>query len=323
MLSDEKLADLFTEIHRQLTEGRAPWLRGWSAGGPRSLATGRPYRGLNALILDAVAMTYDTDAPNVWATFRQVKARGGHVRKGEHGTRVVFWKVKERAATGADDAATSADDDSTTDDAAITGQRARRSALMRLFTVFHVSQCEGLTLPPRFTRPRDSITVGEAVLSVIAGYENGPTLTHRDSDSASYSVMTDVVAMPLVAQFDSEAAYAETLFHEFAHSTGHVSRLNRFDRTGTPDTPGEAYAREELVAEIGAALIARHAGISCDVKRNAAYLLGWASVIKNDPRCLLRAAGEAQRAADRVTGSTEQADDGDDDIDADTEDVPA
>jgi antirestriction protein ArdC len=219
----------------------------------------------------------------LWVTYRQAQELGGQVRKGEKGTTAVFWKLLnvEDRATGED----------------------KTVPLLRTFSVFHVSQVDGLTLPAKWLAEREPVVVSDAVRSVVAGFVNGPQVVHTASASAFYSPRTDTVTLPELSQFLSPEGYAETLFHELVHSTGHVSRLGRFAEQDAPAHFGSpVYAKEELVAEVGAWLLAAHAGVELEEKQAGSYLAGWLSALQGDPAMLVWAAQRAQKAADLVLG---------------------
>ena len=103
-----------------------------------------------------------------------------------------------------------------------------------------------------------------------------------------------------MAQFSATAEYYSTAFHELTHSTGHVSRLNRLERTAFFGT--EAYSKEELVAEIGASALVNHAGLetSYSLRNNVAYNQNWLSVLKNDKRFIVSATSKAEKAVELI-----------------------
>lgn len=268
----------------RLEAGVAPWTRPWTTAGflPTSLATGRPYRGINTLLLSAVAEGAGYTSP-VWATFKQIQANGGQVRKGESATPIVFWKILRK------------EDE-------VDGKAVKTSIpLLRYFNVFNVEQADGITLPPRFTKDAEPVAVDEAVEQVIDGYVDGPSLSHVAQERAYYRPSEDAIVLPTREQFADGAGYASTLFHEFAHSTGHPNRCNRFSATKAAGAFGcETYAEEELVAEMGAALLAGHVGVDIQLDNSAAYVASWLSALKDDRSLVIKAAQKAQKAVDRI-----------------------
>jgi antirestriction protein ArdC len=281
-------ADIEAQITQQvidrLKDGVAPWRKPWSTAGwmPTSVATGKPYRGINSLILALVAEDKGYTSP-LWLTFNQAKALGGRVKKGEKSTMVAFWKVLERT----DDA----DGDTVV----------RKVPMLRYYMVFNVEQCEDLTLPARFTVKREPMEPEAGVAAVIAGYTDAPTIRHAAQDRAFYVPATDTVTLPLREQFDSAAGYAGTVFHELVHSTGHPKRLNRFDSHAAAGPFGcNSYAKEELVAEMGSALLGAIVGIDVDLDQSASYVASWLKALENDRGLIIKAAQAAQKAVDRI-----------------------
>jgi antirestriction protein ArdC len=281
-----------TEIETKVTEaivaslesGVAPWTKPWvSAAGdlPLSLSTGRPYRGGNMMILALLKQMGGYESP-FWGTFRQINGFGGRVRKGEEATPVVFWKMIEK-------------------------EDGDKLPLLRYYNVFNLDQTEGVELPPRASKLIESdlppVEVPAAVESVLAAYVGGPAIVHERGDSATYSPAQDRIRLPELDQFARPEDYAGTLFHELVHSTGHPDRLSRIT-AGSTQFGCELYAEEELVAEIGAQMLAATAGISLEIERSAAYVENWLGVLKGDRGLILKAAQRAQKAVDRIMGTT-------------------
>lgn len=271
-----------------LEQGVAPWRKPWTAGAfdmPTSVATGKAYRGINWLILESKRMEKGY-ARNLWLTFKQAKAMGGKVRKGEKSTAIVFWRIVK------------AEKD-------IDGKREEvKVPLLRYYNVFNVEQVDGLELPPRFTKvdDREPVEVLDGLQTLIDGYVDAPEVHHVGGDRAYYTPSLDTITMPKREQFDSAEGYAETLLHEFVHSTGHESRLNRLD--GGACFGSESYAQEELVAEIGMAMLAQIAGINVTTEQTASYVQSWLKVLKDDRSLVIKAAQQAQKAVERIAPST-------------------
>lgn len=268
----------------RLEQGVAPWRRPWTTAGwlPTSVATGKPYRGINTLLLSAVAEQAGYETP-LWATFRQIDNLGGRVIKGEKATPIVFWKMLRK------------------EDKVLGETVVSTIPLLRYFNVFNIAQTEGVDLPPRFNTEREPVEVLDGVKSVIDGYVEGPALEHVAQGRAFYRPSEDRVVLPTLEQFETAEGYAETLFHEFTHSTGHKSRLDRFG----PDNAEfgcEGYAKEELVAEMGAALLAATVGVNISLDNAASYVGNWLSTLKDDRSLIIKAAQQAQKAVDRITG---------------------
>ncbi len=285
-------AEVTARMIAALERGTVPWQRPWTTSGimPTSATTGKPYRGVNVWLTSLAADERGYSSP-YWLTFRQAEELGGSVRKGEKGTLVVFWKMLQ-----------------VTDQDAPEGTK--NVPLLRHYFVFNLDQCDGVTLPPRFQAgPREPIEVGEAMRGILAGYCNGPDVRHVLGERAYYSPSDDRITLPMLEQFATAEGFASTALHELTHSTGHASRLDRFDRNGEPQHFGdERYAREELVAEMGAAMVAATYGIETSFDNSAAYIASWLRALKDDDSLVIRASQQAQRATDRIIGTSYEVD---------------
>lgn len=277
----ERLTD---RMLAQLEAGTAPWRKPWTGDGgmPASISTGRPYRGYNwfAVSLDAMEKGF---ASRWWGTYKQIDKYGGKVRKGEKATPVIFWKILKR------------------EEKVSSGETLTKSIpMMRYYNVFNVEQADGLELPPRF-RPveREPLEVPAACGVALDAYKDRPEVRHDGGDRAFYRPDTDKIHLPKESAFESPEAYAETLFHELVHSTGHQKRLDRFE-TGATRFGCEEYAKEELVAEMGATLLASILGVEIDENQPAAYVASWLQKLKDDRSLLISAAQQAQKAVDLI-----------------------
>lgn len=285
-------AEVTAKVLAALEGGTIPWEKPWRTAGllPTSAASGKPYRGINVWLLSLSAQAAGYGSP-YWLTFNQAQSFGGNVRRGEKGTMVVLWKrIKVDDKDSAEEGAK------------------KVIPLMRYFTVFNLDQTEDVTLPPRFDLPEfEPVSVPESVDSVLSGYVDGPTLEYRTQASAYYTPGTDTITLPALDQFENEVGLAGTLFHELTHSTGHETRLNREVRN---HFGSEKYAREELVAEMGAAMLAAVSGTEFQIERSAAYVENWLRALRDDKSLVISAAQKAQRAVDRILGTTFDNDEG-------------
>lgn len=193
-----------------------------------------------------------------WLTFRQTAELGGTIRKGEKGTLVVFWKMLKVKDQDQPDGT-------------------KNVPLLRHYFVFNLDQCDGVTLPPRFqVEAREPVEVTSAMRGILDGYDDGPAVCHVLGERAYYSPADDRITLPTLEQFASSEGFASVALHELTHSTGHASRLDRFERNGEPQHFGdERYAREELVAEMGSAMLAAIHGIEMSFDQSAAYIASW------------------------------------------------
>ncbi|MCA9274273.1 MAG: DUF1738 domain-containing protein [Phycisphaerales bacterium] len=278
-----------------LEQGTVPWKQpirsqGGSGRLPTNLLSHREYRGINVFLLAVTAWAEGYESP-YWLTFKQTKEKGGHVRKGEKGSLVIFWKqhATEDKKTG----------------------EPIKIPVLRRYTVFNTDQCDGIELPSdepgsggvEDAEPPEGFTPIRECAEVVAGYAGGPTIEHRGG-RALYSPRTDTVRIAEPDRFETREAYYATLFHELVHSTGHSTRLDRgLDRElapfGSPD-----YSKEELVAEMGAAFLAAASGIGTQtIEQSASYIDGWRKKLGQDKKLIINAAAAGQRAADLITGA--------------------
>ena len=283
--------DLYQEVTNaivaELERGVVPWVRPWTTldprfgGGPFNGHTARAYRGVNVLLLLISAMKKGYEDPR-WFTYLQAQALGAQVKGGERSTLVIFWKQSSFKEKNED-----------------TGEmEEKKIPLLRSYNVFNASQCEGLSALP-----------GIEVQEPTFRYSNAEGLFRLHSvdvrtggDQAFFSPQFDFIQMPRLEAFENEERYWGTKLHELTHWTGHDSRLARkmSGRFGT-----EAYAAEELVAEMGAAFLCARLGIAGEL-RHPEYLATWLRVLKNDKRAVFKASSLAQAAADFILGQDEK-----------------
>lgn len=275
------------KIIELLESGTVPWRRPWSSSGgslPVSMSSKKPYRGVNVFLLNMTAAIEGYASP-WWGTYKQIQERGGQVRQGEKGTAVILWRPFETKATA--------------------DEPTKTIFLLKQYTVFNADQCEGdLGIPVDETQVDNDLAPLNHCEHMIKEYldNGGPTLRHL-GDRAVYSPTADMVTLPELARFNNMEEYYCTAFHEMAHSTGHPSRLDRdLDKPCTLGDP--SYAREELVAEMAAAFLAGISGIELvTLDNSAAYLQNWLTTLREDNKIIIKAAAQAQRAADLITRS--------------------
>jgi antirestriction protein ArdC len=291
--------DVYQEVTdrmiRALEAGVVPWRKPWtSAGRPRSLSTGRPYRGINVWLLSLAGQDNGWTSP--WfGTYGQIQERGGQVRKGEKSTLVTFWKALEKE-----------DRDPATGEVSTT-----TVPMLRQFRVFSACQADGL--PERyFPAPGTQAEPIAGPQAVLDGYVNrpgGPTLHYDVAGQAYYSPAEDEIHMPPLAGHRSAEDFYSTAFHEAGHSTGHKSRLAREGVRGTGKFGSHAYGKEELAAEMTASMLCAETGVDTDAifANSAAYVGSWLETIKADPKMVISAAAAGQKAADLVLEPTREA----------------
>lgn len=263
-------------IVAELERGVAPWVKPWATGGSASLpynaTTQRRYSGVNVLLLWGETVTQGYRSP-AWLTFRQALALGGHVKKGEHATHIVYATSVTKAEEGEGE------------------ERQRRVSFLKSYAVFNVEQTEGL--PAHLYAPLTHKPLAEAIDEVEVFLRNVGAAVRHGGERASYLPALDTIALPEPGTFESPAHYYATSLHEHAHWTGHDSRLarNLAGRFGT-----EAYAAEELVAELAAAFLCAVLSIPGTL-RHAEYIHSWLALFAHDTRALFTAAARATEAA--------------------------
>ena len=244
---------------------------------PANAASGRRYSGINVLILWSAAIEGGY-ASQLWLTYRQAEALGGHVRRQEKGTTVCY----------ADRFTPKAEEEQARDEE----REARKIAFLKRFTVFNVAQCEGL--PGELTRAPEPVDEAEILPQVQALIEASGADFRIGGGEAYYAPEADYVAVPPPGAFREPVDWHRTALHELGHWTGHKSRLGR-DQSGRFGS--SAYAREELVAEMASAFTCASLSIRPSV-RHADYIGSWLAVLREDERAIFRAASAASKAAD-------------------------
>ena len=257
----------------EMEKGIIPWRKPWMASGAAiSHTTGKPYSLLNQMLLGKAGE---------WLTFKQVNAEGGYVRKGEKASICVFWKwiEKEDEETG----------------------EVKQVPFLKYYNVFHLSQCEGISAKyaQELTKTASADETAEGIVAEYAKRE-GVTIEHVEGNQAYYQPAMDRIVLPLMKQFAESSEYYSTAFHEMVHSTGHAKRLNRLDATA--HFGSEDYSKEELIAEIGASALNHHCGLETkeSFRNSTAYVQNWLSVLKNDKRFIVSAAGKADKAVSYI-----------------------
>lgn len=288
----ETRASLYDEITdkiiAELEAGRVPWVQPWGAAAakaplamPKNASTGRQYSGINILILWGAVIEHGFSGQS-WVTFRQALSLGGHVRKGERGTPVVYADrfipdgEKKRVAE--------------------TGDEAQAIPFLKRFTVFNTDQCDDLPAeiattapppPPGMIEPQVEALIKATGIDFRVG-----------GNRAFYVPSEDYVQVPPPAAYFEPINWHRTALHELGHASGHRSRLDR-DLSGSFGS--KKYAFEELIAELCAAFSCASLGIAPTV-RHADYIGSWLQVLREDNRAVVRAASRASRAADYILG---------------------
>ena len=271
-------------IIEQLNQGIIPWKQPWTVTafgelGAINYVSRRPYSLLNQFLLGK---------PGEWLTWKQIEECGGCVKKGAKSRFVVFYtqyKFKETQVTESGE----------------TVEKEKTIPLLRYYNVFHLSDVEGLKTKIVLgdVREHEPIEEAERVISEYLARETGLTFKPKKGDRAYYSPAQDMVVVPLISQYKVREEYYSTTFHELTHSTMTEARCNRKAESEHNFFGDENYSREELVAEIGSAMLCNRVGIECEkaFKNSVAYIQSWLKALQNDQKMIVWAAGRAEKAA--------------------------
>jgi antirestriction protein ArdC len=255
----------------------APWHNMKTTGLPVRVSDGLPYTGGNLFL---VMLLEQMGAGHTWGTFEQWKAAGAKVRKGETAT----WLLRPLTVRIENEE---------------TGEKETRTiGRFRGFATFHSGQVDGWSEPVAPIRP-DVESDADVHAAFRWGALTGATIVESATAGASYSPTFDRVTMPDRDRFADAHGCWSTLAHELTHWTGHESRLARTFGKRFGD---DAYAAEELCAELGAAFTLAAIGRSSEPRADhAQYLAHWLRVLKADPGALWTVAGKASKAAEFLT----------------------
>jgi putative DNA primase/helicase len=280
----QRLAD---KLIAQLKEGTAPWQKPWVEGqsfSPYNPTTGNRYRGINVLALLA------TDYPDPrWMTYRQAQAQGWQVRGGERSTQIQHWIwEEERVRVGPDG------------QPVLDAQKKLIKDLVRLerpkvitAAVFNAEQIDGIpALEAERTYDWDPVEQAEKLLRA-----SGAEIEHSSTGGAYYNFARDTIRLPSQDRFPTPSGYYAVALHELGHWTAHPDRLDRDLRN---PFGSEAYAREELRAEIASLIVGSELGIGYDPERHAGYVDHWVQILTDTPKEILFAAADAERISDYI-----------------------
>jgi antirestriction protein ArdC len=266
-ITDKIIAAIEAGVQR---DGKPLWSGAGSSGMPYNQTSGKTYSGVNVLILWLAAMERGF-ASSAWLTYKQATALGGNIKKGSKGQQVVYFSTMEREST----------------DHATGEINPRKVGFLKSYTVFNLEQCEGIEANI-VTRTFLGNEAAEALLQA-----SGAVILELGG-KAIYRPSTDEIYLPERSRFVTDEAFYSVALHELTHWTGHPSRLDR-DFSGRFGT--EAYAFEELVAELGAAFACADLGlIPATMDNHASYIDSWLKVLKNDKKAIFTAASQASEA---------------------------
>lgn len=282
-----------TKIISRLEKGEIVWRKPWkSLPLPTNYVSNQQYRGWNRVLLwlESEDKHYQS---NYWLTFKQTKAAGGSVKKGEHATEIMYWDtlVKEVPENEWSDEQKQKYLDTKI-------RPTFKVFFVRSYWVFNYEQTTGVPDKEKAVVKHEPIKEAEAV---IKGYKNRPEIV--GSDKAWYSPVKDQVGIPAKERFEKVEEYYSTVFHELTHSTGHQTRINRDGVMKRNMFGSDDYSQEELVAEFGASFLSAEVGIDpVTIENSAAYIQNWLHALKDNKDTLFYAVGKAQKAADYILG---------------------
>lgn len=281
-------------IVSQLEQGVIPWRMPWSGGfnGAVSYTTGRPYSFLNQMLLGE---------SGEYLTFNQVKALGGNIKKGAKSRLVVFYKPLVLKSKNTGDSVSS---DGKTD------EHQRIIPMLRYYHVFHIKDTEGIEskLKQQDERHHDQIAEADSEADEYVSRNAPLRLIITSSNKAFYSPSDDSVTVPELDQYDVKEEFYSTLFHELTHSTMTKERCDRKQPEGFSFFGSHEYSKEELVAEMGAAMSLKRLGIDCDkaFRNSVGYIQSWLKQLRNDRKFVVWAAGKAEQAVKYMFNDKEQ-----------------
>jgi antirestriction protein ArdC len=266
-ITDKIIAAIEAGVQR---DGKPLWSGAGSSGMPYNRTSGKTYSGVNVLILWLAAMDNGFSS-SAWLTYKQATALGGNIKKGSKGQQVVYFSTMDREST----------------DHATSEINPRKVGFLKSYTVFNLEQCECID--------------ADIVIRTFLGNEAAEALLDasgavilEQGGKAFYRPSTDEIYLPERSRFVTDEAFYSVALHELTHWTGHPSRLAR-DFSGRFGT--EAYAFEELVAELGAAFSCVDLGlIPATLDNHASYIDSWLKVLKNDRKAIFTAASQASKA---------------------------
>lgn len=267
-------------IVAELEKSSIPWKRPWTGVNTRAYnrISNKPYSLLNQILLGR---------DGEWATFKQWTDLGGHIRKGEKSSFVVFWKIQPYEDINAD------------------GEKiVKQIPLLRYYNVFHISQVDGVE--PKAQKELKEVEPIEVAETIKESYKEREhiEIVETVTNKAFYSPALDYINVPCKEQYQNANEFYSTLFHEMVHSTGHKTRLDRFANDEKVAFGSESYSKEELVAELGSAMMLNQIGIETPqtFKNSAAYVQNWLQVLRNDNKFIVSAASKAEKAVNFILG---------------------
>jgi antirestriction protein ArdC len=248
-----------------MSKGIVPWVKPWFTVANQNPITGTKYSGINVWLTALHNIEHDLTS-NLFLTKNQINKMGGSIKKGEKSCMVTFFKKMPK--------------------------KDEPEKTIPVFMYYHVWNVEQTTIQLAFEKKIPDYGVFE----YENGYTDGPKVIYREQDAAYYSPTLDEIAIPNRHNFKKDSEFQHTVFHELVHSTGHKTRLDRKLATDG----GKDYAREELIAEIGAAYLQHINGVNIDFLNTASYIDSWKKRAEDDSTLFVKAASAAEKAVNFI-----------------------
>lgn len=253
-----------------------PWEKPWnSLTPPSNYMTRNPYHGINLLLTSLAPFTHQ-----YWLTFNQCRSLGGKVKKGEKSTPIIYFSRKQFEEDGED----------------------KSFSFLKKYSIFNIEQTD-LNIPKEEVKELGEFESIKACENIVDGYKDGPSISH-DTSIAYFDPKLDVIRLPSKGSFKSNLGYYSTLFHEFGHSSGSIFRLARDGVTKPTKFKSILYSKEEIIAELCSSFLSASVGVTIDkeIKSSADYINSYISAFKNDPKLIVQASAQAQKACNYILG---------------------
>ena len=278
-------------IIAELERGIIPWHKPWSGagladGGAVNYVSRKPYSMLNQMLLGR---------EGEYLTFKQIKDLKGNVKKGAKSQMVVFFTMISQSKQKKQD--------DNGNEIEVTKVREYLIPVLKYYRVFHIDDCEGIETKIKVDEPIETTQPIEVADNIINGYLSREKKlkfqNDKPSNRAYYSPLQDMVVVPMLSQYQEAEEYYSTTFHELTHSTIPPYRCDRKAENDHAFFGNEDYSREELVAELGSAMICNAIGLDCEkaFKNSVAYIQSWLKALKNDNKMIVWAASRSEKAA--------------------------
>jgi antirestriction protein ArdC len=287
------------KILEALEKGVIPWVSPYTGKFHQNFISKHEYSGVNALLLNAIAFEKGYTTP-YWVTYRQAKAKGWNIRKGAKSAMVTFWKEYTGNSTSDSNIEETTIDENGVEEKTV--NKSERKFVLRYYTIFNLDEVEGCEIPKDDVKDDDFAVIANTV-SIPSDYckNQGINVEKTLNGASFYAPLTDSIGLaPVKPEF-----FVPVFAHECVHSTWHEKRLNRF----SSDLFNEKseYSFEELVAEIGSAMLCSQMGIEFSIENSASYVSGWAEFLREDKKtAVVRASTKAQKAVEFILKAAKQ-----------------